>query len=78
VFSSTKPADAAARPVNAFRSEMTTGMSAPPIGRTSRTPKSRAPRRSNTIQIPCSVEPASTPSTSSAAKRRAFTTCWPA
>ena len=31
---------------------MTTGMSAPPIGRTSRTPKRSAPSRSSTIQTP--------------------------
>ena len=46
VLSSTKPVAAAARPVNAFRSEITTGMSAPPIGSTKRTPKSERERRS--------------------------------
>ena len=35
----TKPAIAAAVPVNELSSEMTTGMSAPPIGRTIVTPK---------------------------------------
>ena len=39
---STKPAADAASPVNAFRSEITTGMSAPPIGRTKSTPKASA------------------------------------
>ena len=34
VLSSAMPAAAALRPVNAFRVEMTTGMSAPPIGST--------------------------------------------
>ena len=43
LFSSSKPVAAAARPVNAFRSEITTGMSAPPIGSTKSTPKRRAP-----------------------------------
>ena len=38
----TKPAIATAVPVKALRSEMTTGMSAPPIGRTIVTPKIRA------------------------------------
>ena len=38
-FSMTKPAIATAVPVNAFSSEMTTGMSAPPIGSTIITPK---------------------------------------
>ncbi len=37
-----KPAIAAAVPVKALRSEMTTGMSAPPIGRTIVTPKTSA------------------------------------
>ena len=40
LFSSSKPVAAAASPVNAFSSEITTGMSAPPIGSTNRTPKS--------------------------------------
>jgi hypothetical protein len=34
----TKPVAAAARPVNEFSSEITTGMSAPPIGSTAATP----------------------------------------
>ena len=38
LFESTKPVEAVARPVNAFRSEMTTGMSAPPIAITICTP----------------------------------------
>ena len=41
-LSRTKPAAATARPVNAFRSEMTTGMSAPPIGMTSAMPNRSA------------------------------------
>ena len=41
-LSMTKPAIATAVPVNEFRSEMTTGMSAPPIGRVIVTPKIRA------------------------------------
>ena len=40
LFESSNPVAAAARPVNAFSSEITTGMSAPPIGSTNRTPKS--------------------------------------
>ena len=43
LFSSSKPVAATARPVNAFSSEITTGMSAPPIGSTKSTPKSSAP-----------------------------------
>ncbi len=42
VESSTKPVAEAARPVNALSSEITTGMSAPPIGRTNITPKASA------------------------------------
>ena len=41
---STKPAIAAAVPVNEFRRLMTTGMSAPPMGRTIVTPKIRPAR----------------------------------
>ena len=40
----TKPAMATAVPVNAFSSEMTTGMSAPPIGSTIVTPNASAAR----------------------------------
>ena len=46
--SSSNPVGAAARPVNAFSSEITTGMSAPPIGSTNSTPKTSAPRISAT------------------------------
>jgi H+-translocating NAD(P) transhydrogenase subunit beta len=41
-FPMTNPAIATAVPVNAFSSEITTGMSAPPIGRTIITPNARA------------------------------------
>ena len=44
-LSSANPAAAAARPVNAFSSEITTGMSAPPIGSTKRLPSIAAPIR---------------------------------
>ena len=40
---STKPVAAAARPVNEFSSEMTTGMSAPPIGSTKQDAERAAP-----------------------------------
>jgi hypothetical protein len=39
LFERTKPVDAVARPVNAFRSEITTGMSAPPMAITICTPR---------------------------------------
>ena len=45
LFESTKPVEAVARPVNAFRSEMTTGMSAPPIAITICTPRMSATTR---------------------------------
>ena len=44
LFSSTKPVAAAARPVKELSSEMTTGMSAPPIGSTKSTPRTSAAR----------------------------------
>ena len=47
LFSSTNPIATADRPAYAFSSEMTVGISAPPIGRTSRTPK----RSDSTITI---------------------------
>ena len=51
-LSSANPAAAAERPVNAFRSEITTGMSAPPIGSTNRTP-STAAAISTATNSPC-------------------------
>ena len=42
LLSSTKPAPAADRPVNAFSIEITTGMSAPPTGMIRSTPNSSA------------------------------------
>ena len=48
-LSMTKPAIATAVPVNEFRREMTTGMSAPPIGRTIVTPNTRAAARMTNI-----------------------------
>ncbi len=49
-FWMTNPAIAAAVPVNEFSSEITTGMSAPPIGRTIVTPKMR-PATTTTVRI---------------------------
>ena len=49
VLFSAKPAAAADNPVIAFSSEMTTGMSAPPIGNTTNSPMMPASTRSNTI-----------------------------
>ena len=74
----TNPVAAAARPVNAFRSEITTGISAPPIGRTNSTPKTAAAPIIAQITQPCSV-PATIETASVRAPRatRALTTCWP-
>ncbi len=47
LFSMTKPIATADRPAYEFNSEMTVGMSAPPIGSTSRTPNNN----DNTITI---------------------------
>jgi hypothetical protein len=41
LLASTKPVIAAAMPEREFRNEITTGMSAPPIGMTMRTPRTR-------------------------------------
>ena len=78
VESRTKPVADAASPVKAFRSEMTTGMSAPPIGRTNITPKTRARRISAAIAH-CASSPATiaTPSAAAAARTRTLTTFWP-
>jgi hypothetical protein len=46
----TKPAIETAVPVKALSSEITTGMSAPPIGRTISTPKTRAQARATSEQ----------------------------
>src|SRR6202034_4183034 len=54
----TKPAIATALPVNAFRSEITTGMSAPPMGITMSTPNTRD--ATTTIHSPARLGVAST------------------
>ena len=65
----TKPAIATAVPVNAFSSEITTGMSAPPIGITMSTPNARD--ATTTIHSPARLgvaityPPAPSPSTAS-------------
>ena len=75
---STKPVAAAARPVKAFSSEITTGMSAPPIGSTKSTPKTSAAASSATTTSTRS-RPGDdrAPSASAAASRSPFTTFWP-
>ena len=56
-LSSAMPAAAAERPVKAFSSEITTGMSAPPIGSTNMLPSSAAATRS-TMNSPSDSVPA--------------------
>ena len=54
-LSMTKPAIATAVPVNEFRSEITTGMSAPPMGSVIVTPKIRAAARITSISATLGV-----------------------
>ena len=69
VESSTKPVADAASPVNALRREITTGMSAPPIGRTNITPKASA-RTASATSAHCSSSPATSAAPSTAAPPR--------
>ena len=80
-LSSANPAAAAARPVNAFSSEITTGMSAPPIGSTNRLPSTAAAIRtamnsacegSESWLAASTTQPARIP-----ASRMPLTMCWP-
>ena len=76
LFSSSNPVAAAASPVNAFSSEITTGMSAPPMGSTKSTPKSRDPRTSAQISHCCSAPAAiAIPAATTAANSSALVTC---
>ena len=63
VLSSAMPAAAALRPVKAFRVEMTTGMSAPPIGTTASTPSAPAvssiSQNSSSESLPAAITTAS-------------------
>ena len=78
LFSSSKPVAAAARPVNAFSSEITTGMSAPPIGSTNSTPKSAdAAIKTQSSHWSCTPATSAMPAASATANSAAFTTCWP-
>ena len=82
----TKPAIAAAVPVNEFRRLMTTGMSAPPIGRTIVTPKIRpastTTASSASVALLPSVSTPAAPRISASVPRTATTasaivTSWP-
>ena len=76
---STKPSKATARPVSALYSEITTGMSAPPIGSVMVTPSSSASPNTPVTTLapgfwPVTIRPAST---SAAASNSRLKTCWP-
>ncbi len=74
----TKPAIATAVPVNEFRSEITTGMSAPPIGRVIVTPKISAAARITTISSRFGVPPTKTATAAiTVIAARARVTSWP-
>ena len=79
-FSSAKPAAAAERPVKAFRNEITTGMSAPPIGSTTRLPRIAAATRIR-MKSPCEGGSLSiamiTATITTPIPRIALTNCWP-
>ena len=76
VLLSATPVAAALRPVKALSSEMTTGMSAPPIGRTTKLPSTAAASSSTIMRISASEPPtmatAHATATSSSAR---FSTC---
>ena len=74
---STKPVAAAANPVNAFRSEITTGMSAPPIGSTNTTPNRAATRIAAASSHQLTVAIAAAPRAIEPTNSSAFPTCWP-
>ena len=71
-LSSAMPAAAADRPVNALSSEITTGMSAPPIGSTNMLPSSaaaiRMPTKSHSSVLPATIMPEKTRQVRSSAR----------
>ena len=79
-LSSANPAAAAESPVNALSSEITTGMSAPPIGSTTRFPSSAA-ASSTMMKRPSGGEALSeairTQQTTIPISSRTLITCWP-
>ena len=78
LFSSSKPLAATARPVKAFSSEITTGMSAPPIGSTKSTPNTSAAATSvQSSHWSCTPLTSATPEPAATSKTTPFTNCWP-
>ena len=71
------PVAPVASPVKAFRSEITTGMSAPPMGSTIELPSSAAATSSPMMRIAlCEPATMTTASAMAAAKSAKLTTCW--
>ncbi len=77
-LSSAMPAAAAESPVRAFSREMTTGMSAPPMGSTTMLPSTAAATRIR-MNRPSLSEPAAmaTAAPTATVSRARFTSCWP-
>ena len=78
-FCSTKPSNATARPVRALYSEITTGMSAPPIGSVIVTPSTSASTKNavttaGLVFMPVAI---SAPSTTATARISILKNCWP-
>ena len=76
-MSSTKPDAATARPVNEFSSEIRTGTSAPPMGRTKMTPSTRESTRMIQTKAMFPVTSARMIMTPMATPTSALITCWP-
>ena len=71
------PVAAAESPVKAFRSEITTGMSAPPIGNTTALPSSAAESSSTRKSASeCSPPAIATPQPTAISSSSRFTYCW--
>ena len=78
LFCSSKPPAATARPVKAFSSEITTGMSAPPIGSTNRTPNSSdAPISTQSSHSSWTPATSAIPAASAATTMAPLTNCCP-
>ena len=77
VLDSARPTAAAESPVHALSSEITTGMSAPPIGSTTMTPRTAAARSSPIIRI-SALPPATIPTAQPTAmtSSKMLSGCW--
>ena len=77
LLSIANPAAAAASPENELSSEITTGMSAPPIGTTASTPTARATPATPQYPAGSAATPPQMAIAMSPAPSRPLTTCWP-